>query len=70
MTKKITLFICAFLFFTSHLFSQIDVKTIDMAKVNQAKLDGKLTGHEKYVNYDVLGKIRRGLLRMFCPEIP
>lgn len=56
MTKKITLFICAFLFFTSHLFSQIDVKTIDMAKVNQAKLDGKLTGHEKYVNYDVLGK--------------
>lgn len=56
MTKHFTLLICAFLFFTSQLFSQIDVKTIDMAKVNQAKLDGKLTGLEKYVNYDVQGK--------------
>ena len=56
MTKHITLLICASLFFTSQLFSQIDVKKVDMAKINQAKLDGQLTGHEKYVNYDVQGK--------------
>ena len=56
MTKNITLFICASFLFASQLYSQIDVKTIDMAKINQAKLDGKLNGHEKYVNYDALGK--------------
>lgn len=56
MTKLSTLLICAFLLFTSQLFSQVDVKTIDMAKVNQAKLEGRLNGHEKYVNYDALGK--------------
>lgn len=69
MTKLSTLLICAFLLFTSQLFSQIDVKTIDMAKVNQAKLEGRLNGHEKYVNYDALGKIRLVSLRMFIPEI-
>ncbi len=55
MKKNLTLLICASLLFTSQLFSQTDVKTIDMNKVNQAKLDGKLNGHEKYVNYDVQG---------------
>jgi uncharacterized protein (DUF2141 family) len=56
MKKQITLIIGALLLFSSQLFSQIDVKTIDMQKVNQAKLDGKLNGTEKYVNYDVFGK--------------
>ncbi|MBL0102951.1 MAG: hypothetical protein IPP51_03870 [Bacteroidetes bacterium] len=56
MTKKFTLLVCASLFFTIQLLAQIDVKTIDMGKLNQAKLDGKLNGHEKYVNYDVQGK--------------
>ncbi len=56
MTKKITLVICAILFIASPMFSQVDVRTIDMAKLNQAKLEGKLTGHEKYVNYEALGK--------------
>ena len=56
MKKQITFIIGALLIFTSQLFSQIDVKTIDMAKVNQAKVDGKLNGSEKYVNFDALGK--------------
>ncbi|MBL0105221.1 MAG: T9SS type A sorting domain-containing protein [Bacteroidetes bacterium] len=56
MTKHITLLFCVSLFFASQLFSQTDVKTIDMNQLNQAKLDGKLNGHEKYVNYDALGK--------------
>lgn len=56
MKKQITLFTVALLFFTYQSFSQIDVKTVDMAKVNQAKLDGKFNGSEKYVNFDALGK--------------
>ncbi len=56
MTKHLTLLICASMIFASQLYSQIDVKTVDMAKVNQAKLDGKFNGSEKYVNYDVQGK--------------
>ena len=56
MKKQITLIIGAVLLFAYQSFSQIDVKTIDMAKVNQAKIDGKMNGTEKYVNYDALGK--------------
>lgn len=56
MTKRVTLLIGVILFFASPLFSQVDVKTVDMRKINQAKLDGKLTGREQFVNYDALGK--------------
>ncbi|MBK6989545.1 MAG: T9SS type A sorting domain-containing protein [Bacteroidetes bacterium] len=56
MKKQITFIIGAVLLFAYQSFSQIDVKTIDMAKVNQAKIDGKMNGTEKYVNYDALGK--------------
>jgi hypothetical protein len=56
MSRKLTLLICLSFFFTSQLFSQIDVKTVDMAKVNQAKHDGLFNGTEKYVNYAAQGK--------------
>lgn len=49
----------AVLFFTVSalpLAAQIDVRTIDMNQLNQMKLDGKLTGKEKYVNYEAQAK--------------
>ncbi|MBL0256276.1 MAG: PKD domain-containing protein [Bacteroidetes bacterium] len=52
--RKYLIAVCAlflFLFAGRQSFAQIDVRTIDMNKVNQDKVDGKLNGTERYVNY-------------------